>query len=78
MHQFTDYIRKELRRNADPEVATGMQKYLKTDQPFYGVKTPLRKKIYQSAKRSFPITQRKDYEAIIGELWEGPYGPMTT
>ncbi len=73
MHPIVDFIKKELKRTSDQATAIGMQKYMKTDQPFYGVKTPVRKKIYKAATRAYPINSRKEYEDIIEELWGGPF-----
>ncbi|MGK5090862.1 DNA alkylation repair protein [Deltaproteobacteria bacterium TL4] len=65
------YLQEALKRAADPEKATGMQAYMKTDQKFYGVQTPTRKEIFKKAKVLFNIQSYEEYEEIIHELWEG-------
>ncbi len=70
---LVDFIRSELQRLADPTRAAEMQRYMKTDQPFYGVRAPLRKKIFREAKMSSPLTCRVDYETAILDLWSGSH-----
>ncbi len=71
MHPLVTFIRSELQRAADPEKAAGMQAYMKTDQPFYGVQTPRRKAIFREARRRFAIAGRGEYEEVVDELWRG-------
>jgi 3-methyladenine DNA glycosylase AlkD len=73
MHQFIQVCRNKLRNSRDAQTAAEMQRYMKSEQPFYGVKTPLRKKIFREAMAACPITSRADYEAIIAALWAGQY-----
>lgn len=73
MHPIVEFIQKELRKNGDPDTAVGMQKYMKTDQQFYGVKTPVRKDIYREAMSNYFINNRNEYEEIIQELWGGQF-----
>ncbi len=65
------YIREELKKYADPEQAGPMQAYMKTDQPFYGVKAPQRAAIFKEAKKKFPVKSREEYETAVLELWRG-------
>lgn len=65
------YIREQLEKYADPEQAGPMQAYMKTDQPFYGVKAPQRAVIFKEAKKKFPVQTREEYEAAVLQLWRG-------
>jgi len=73
MHQIINHIRKELSKAADPLKAPQMQAYIKTDQPFYGVQSTARKTILRKALKKYPITNKKEWEQIILEFWNGKY-----
>ncbi len=66
-------IRGELQRHADPEKAAEMQRYMKTDQPLYGVQKPLRKEIFAKARKSSPPSCHAGYEASVRTLWRGAF-----
>ncbi|WP_027182823.1 DNA alkylation repair protein [Desulfovibrio inopinatus] len=70
---LVEYLNDELTRAANPVDAAAMQRYMKTDQPFFGIKTPQRKAIFKQAQKSFPITSRDEYEQTIRTLWAGSH-----
>ena len=70
-HPILDSLRSNLQARADAEVARGMQAYLKTDQPFYGVKSGPRREILRAARREFPLDSQADYREVINDLWQG-------
>jgi len=67
------HVRSALAARANPEKAAGMQAYMKTDMPFYGVQKPGRVEIFRHLKRAFPPTDRDEYEALATALWELPH-----
>ncbi len=71
MQPITKYIRNELKLHGDATKAPQMQAYMKTDQPFYGVQSKLRKQIFRDAIKKYPITSQKTWETLILELWNG-------
>lgn len=73
MHQLEKYIRSELKSNVNPAKSSQMQSYMKTDQPFYGVQSALRRKIFRQAIKNYPITSRDEWKSIVFELWKGKY-----
>lgn len=73
MQPITKYINNELKRHGDETKAPQMQAYMKTDQPFYGVQSKLRKHIFRDAIRKYPITSRDSWEKVILELWNGTH-----
>ncbi|MBL7994322.1 DNA alkylation repair protein [bacterium] len=73
MHPMAVYLRRELRRAADPKKSGPMQAYMKNVQPFYGIQMPARKKIFQSARKKFTLTSYDEYETVIQELWRGKF-----
>ena len=66
---ITEFISHKLAENANPEDAVHMQAYMKTDMPFYGVKSPAINAIVSDAKKLFPIATQDEYHAIITKIW---------
>ena len=62
-----------LSSRADPEKAKGMQAYMKTDMPFHGVQKAERAPILRDLIRTFPPSDRLEYEALVLALWEQPH-----
>jgi 3-methyladenine DNA glycosylase AlkD len=62
-----------LRAQADPEKAAGMQGYMKTDMPFYGVQKPGRMTILARLAKEFPPDDRKQYKELVVALWDLPH-----
>ena len=58
---------------ANPEKAAGMQAYMKTDMPFYGVQKPARVPIARQLVREFPPTNHEEYVALVLGLWGLPH-----
>jgi len=73
MKPITKYIKTELSHNGDAKKAPQMQAYMKTDQPFYGVQSKLRKQIFREAIKKHPITSQEEWKKVIIELWEGTH-----
>ncbi len=71
MQPITKYIKNELKQHGDAIKAPQMQAYMKTDQPFYGVQSKLRKQIFRDAIRKYPIISQEEWEEVILELWNG-------
>ncbi len=72
-HPFVDELRAEMTVQANAEDAPIMQAYMKTDQPFYGVKSKARRAIFRAARRRYPVNSRDEYRDIIFDLWGGVY-----
>jgi 3-methyladenine DNA glycosylase AlkD len=68
-----DFVQTELVRRADPEKAVGMQAYMKTDMPFYGVQKAGRVEILRTLVRSISPADRDEYEALVLALWGLPH-----
>src|SRR5690606_12543261 len=71
-HPLVESLRAAMRAAADPAVAAGMQAYMKTDQPFYGIQADPRRRLFKETAHRFPIATRAEYEAVVRALWEGP------
>jgi len=68
-----DFVQAELARLADPDKAAGMQAYMKTEMPFYGVQKPGRVSILRHLRKTFAPASRMEYEALAVALWELPH-----
>ncbi len=73
MQPLTKYIKNELKQHGDATKAPQMQAYMKTDQPFYGVQSKLRRQIFRGAIKKYPVTSREIWETLILELWDGKH-----
>jgi 3-methyladenine DNA glycosylase AlkD len=67
------YTTDALAAAADPKKAEGMQAYLKTDMPFYGVQKPDRVGIVRHLVKTYPPPTRDDYEDLVTALWSLPH-----
>lgn len=65
-------VSDQLAALADPDSAAAMQRYMKTDMPFFGVKRPVARPIERAAIRAFVPEGRDDWEAGVRALWAGP------
>ena len=62
-------VRGELRNMSDPERATGMQAYLKSDMPALGVRVPEVRRIVREAAKAFPPPSLEDLRTDVLTLW---------
>ncbi len=62
-------IRGALADHADPDKAEGMRAYMKSDMPYRGVQTPLRRRLCRDLFRAHPIKERRAWEVAVLELW---------
>lgn len=62
-------IRRELRAAADPLLAPGQQRYMKSAMPYLGVRVPTARRIARSAARD--IADALTLRAAALELWDG-------
>lgn len=51
--KLCSYVSTELAKAGSPDDAVAMQRYLKTDMPFFGVKKPAQRVIYRAFKKDF-------------------------
>jgi len=67
------YVSEALAAAANPEKAVGMQTYMKTDMPFYGVQKPGRTPILRRLVSEFAPEDRDHYENLVLALWALPH-----
>ncbi len=63
------YVRAELEAIADPANIAPMQRYMKTQMPFFGVKSPGVKGVIRTLRQRFKPSCRAEYETWIQALW---------
>ena len=63
------FVQEALSAAANPEKAAGMQAYMKTDMPFYGVQKPGRTPIVRHVIEEWPPADRQEYERLVLALW---------
>ncbi len=69
----TEMVADRLRAVANPVKAEGMQAYMKTDMPFYGVQKAGRTPILRELVKTYPPGNAQDYEALVRGLWDLPH-----
>ncbi len=67
------YVTRSLTELANSDKAAGMQAYMKTEVPFYGVQKPARTPVLRSLVRDFAPHDRVTYEALVVGLWQLPH-----
>jgi len=73
MHELVKEFKEEFRKNANEEDAIPMQSYMKSEMPYYGVKTPVRKEIYARLKKKYKLNGFDEWYEVINELWDAQY-----
>lgn len=72
-HQILTAIRASFESNRCEANAEAVQKYMKSAQPFYGIKSPQRRNLIRGALRDNPIASQGDFEEVVRDLWAGVY-----
>ncbi len=72
MSEFIDILETEFKKNANPEIALGQKAYMKNKFEFYGIKTPVRRKIQKPFFEKEFLPPKIKLETIIKILWKKP------
>ena len=64
-------LRAGLRKKADPEIAPGMQAYMKSEMPYLGVRTPALKAVCRQVFAEHPIGTQKRWLDTFLAVWRG-------
>ena len=59
-------------KHADASIAAPMKKYMKDRYDYFGIKSPLRKEIYQHHKLKYGLIPIDDTEEIVKWCWQQP------
>ncbi|MGF1727095.1 DNA alkylation repair protein [Photobacterium nomapromontoriensis] len=65
------FMQQQMAEAGNATDAKAMQAYMKTEQPFYGVKAPERKAIFRRARQHTKIQSLIDYKRLVLWLWSG-------
>ncbi|HYN75829.1 MAG TPA: DNA alkylation repair protein [Candidatus Limnocylindria bacterium] len=67
---LTAAVRTALTAAADPALAPGMQAYMKSDLPYFGVRLPETRRLTKACVVAHPPTDRQIWEATVRELYD--------
>lgn len=76
MRPIVTDARTALAALADAEAAAAMAAYMKTTQPFFGVKRPQRVPIERQLVTTYAPSSHREYERAVLALWEQPEREM--
>ena len=62
-------IRRVLADHANPAKAAGMRRYMKSEMPYRGVQTPLRRRLCKGVFKAHPIADKHAWHAAVLNLW---------
>ncbi len=69
--RLIDELRTALAAHADPRNAAPMQAYMKSALPFFGIKTPERRRLLREVCRRHPIGTAAELAQTVRALWRG-------
>jgi len=72
MSKLTKLLEQEFKKYANPKIALKQKLYMKNKFEFYGIKTPIRRKIEKPFFVKEYLPSKKELDTIIKELWEKP------
>ncbi len=75
-HPIVPFLRSRFEPLAHAGNAKAMAAYMKTDMPFFGIKTPVWRPTMRQAARAHPISTRREYAQMIDALWSEPEREM--
>lgn len=66
---FVRILRNELKKVADPDKATAMQRYMKSSIPYYGVPAPLLRQVFKNVFSGLEFADANVWEALVLYVW---------
>ncbi len=73
MGELADFVTTEFRALSDPAIAPQMAAYMKSDMPFWGIKSPQRVPVLRAVVKDFAPADAEDYRGSVRELWDLPH-----
>ena len=64
-------VRKALKQAADPAKAKGMQAYMKSAMPYYGVSAPALRAVCKAVFADVEFATAAEWQAQVLEIWRG-------
>ncbi len=68
-HAFIAALRESFAAHADPTRAAPMQAYMKSELPFFGIETPLRRRLTAAAAKAHPLRDPLALADTMRRLW---------
>jgi 3-methyladenine DNA glycosylase AlkD len=68
-HALGNAMRRALAAAASPARAAQMQRYMKSEMPFYGVSAPLQRRIWREVFAANPIASCRELRSAALDLW---------
>ncbi len=73
MAELARFITSRFAELANPDDATRMAAYMKTDMPCWGIKKPQQTPVLRSMVKTFPPSGADEYRSRVRELWALPH-----
>ena len=70
------FVERALKSQGDAAAGREMARYMKTDMPMYGVRSPARVPIARTLAERWPPQTAADYRSLVLGLWERPHREM--
>lgn len=70
MHSIIKAYKEEFKKNSSREYAEGAQRYMKSKMPYYGVSSPVKKKIDSKIKKEYKLESFDEWYSVVKELWD--------
>ena len=68
-HPLARAIRAALKKHADGAKAPQMQRYMKSEMPYYGVSAPVQRRVWREVSADHPLESCEELRAVALELW---------
>jgi 3-methyladenine DNA glycosylase AlkD len=68
-HPLADAIRAALEKHADRAKAPQMQRYMKSDMPYYGVGAPVQRRLWREVFADHPVASCEELREVALGLW---------
>lgn len=73
LHPLVSFLKNAFEKNANPEDAVSMQAYMKSEIPFYGIKSANYKKLCLEAFKKCPVSDFHEFTTAAEQLWNGTF-----
>ncbi len=73
LHPIVVAVREAFAKAANPEYAVQMQKYMKSEMLYYGIKSAEQRQITRDIFKQHPIKRFDEYLFVIKQLWDGKF-----
>ena len=72
MQEYLHLLTKEFQNKANEKIAVGQKAYMRNQFDFFGLKTPVRRKIQKPFLVKECLPEKKELHNLVKELWIKP------